>query len=172
VVRCDRSASAASSRELPLPKRSKRYGVGKEIGGAVYVHRKYEYVFGSAVEEARKHLPPDFAYTVVKLTLANKSVSFVEVADFDTDPEPTIGTIIAVKTDGSCRRMAAPSDPFIYHHKWLFVDDDYDGFDIEESKRRSAAWLALPNVDKLRIGRRSYWREHVEPRLSELSVRR
>jgi hypothetical protein len=89
------------------------------------------------------------------------------VADFDTAPEPTIGTIIAVKTDGSCRRTAAPSDPFIYHHKWLFVDDDYDGFDVEESKRRSVAWLALPDVDKSRIGRRSYWRQHVEPRLSD-----
>jgi hypothetical protein len=121
VVRCDRSAAADSSRELPLPKRSKTYGVGKEIGGAVYVHRSYELVFGSPVEEARKHLPPDFSYTVVKLRLANRSVSFVEVADFDTGPKPTVCTIIAVKTDGSCRRMAAPSDPFIYHHKWLFV---------------------------------------------------
>jgi predicted RNase H-like HicB family nuclease len=115
---------------IRFPRRSSRYGVGKEIGGAVYVHRRYEHVLGAAIEEARKHLPPDFSYTVVKLTLANRSVSFVEVADFDTAPEPAIGTIIAVKTDGSCRRMAAPSDPFIYHHKWLFVDDDYDGFDI------------------------------------------
>ena len=165
MVRCDRSAAADCSRELPLPKRSKRYGVGKEIGGAVYVHRKYECVFGSVVEEARKHLPPDFSYTVVKLTLANKSVSFVEVADFDTAPEPTIGTIISVKTDGSCRRIAAPSDPFIYHHKWMFVKDDYDGFDVDESKTRSRAWIALTDIDRTRIGKKGYWQNTVVQRL-------
>ncbi len=157
---------------IHLPRRSSRYGVGKEIGGAVYVHRKYECVFGAVVEEARKYLPPDFSYTVVRLTLANSSVSFVEVPDFDTAPEPALGTIIVVKTDGWCRRMEAPRDPLIYHHKWLFVKDHYDGFDVEESKRRSAAWLALPEIDKLRIGRRSYWRQYVEPRLSERSVGR
>ncbi len=165
MARFDSSATADSPRQLPLPKRSKSFGVGKEIGSAVYVHRRYEHVFGSAVEAARRHLPPDFSYTVVKLNVANKSFSFVEVADFDTAPEPTIGAVIAVKTDGSCRRMAAPNDPFIYHHKWLFVADDYDGFDVEESKARSRAWTALADIDRARIGRTSYWQEAVVPRL-------
>jgi hypothetical protein len=75
MVRFDLPAEADSSWELSLPKRSRRYGVGKEIGGAVYVHRKYECVFGAVVEEARKYLPLDFSYTVVKLTLANRSYS-------------------------------------------------------------------------------------------------
>ena len=48
----NRSAPADSSRQLPLPKRSKRYGVGKEIGGAVYVHRRYEHVLGP---RSKKH---------------------------------------------------------------------------------------------------------------------
>jgi hypothetical protein len=165
MARLDSSAPADSSRDLPLPKRSKRYGVGKEIGGAVYVHRRYEHVFGPAVEEARRHLPPDFSYAVVKMNLATKAFSFVEVADFDTAPEPTIGTVLAVRTDGSCRRMQPPIDPFIYHHKWLFVADDYDGFDVEESKSRSRAWLALTDVDRTRIGKRSYWQSNVVPRL-------
>lgn len=46
------------------------------------------------------------------------------------------------------------------------MEDDYSGFDVEESKRRSAAWLALPNVDKSRIGRSSYWQTHVVPRVA------
>lgn len=165
MARFDSSAAADSPRQLPLPQRSKRFGVGKEIGGAVYVHRRYEHVFGSAVEAARRYLPPDFSYTVVKLNVANKSFSFVEVADFDTAPEPTIGAVIAVKADGSCRRMAAPNDAFIYHHKWLFVADDYDGFDVEESKARSRAWMALADIDRSRIGRTSYWQQAVVPRL-------
>ena len=53
----------------------------------------------------------------------------------------------------------------IYHHKWLFVDDDYKGFNVEESKRRLAAWLVLPDVNKSRIGRRNSWQTHVVSRL-------
>ena len=124
-------------------------------------------MFGSACQDARKWLPSDFRYTVVKLNVATRAFSFIQVEDFDNAPEPTIGTVIAVKPDGSCRRIEPSSDPYIYHHKWLFVADDYDGFDVEESKIRSGAWLALPQVDKSRIGRASYWHTLVVPRLDE-----
>jgi hypothetical protein len=144
--------------------------VGKQIGGAVYVHRRYESVFGSAVEEAKKYLPPDFDYAVVKHNLANGAVSFVQVADFDAAAEPTVGTVIVVKSDGSCRTINPPADPYIYHHKWLFVRDDYDGFDVDESRSRSAAWLRLPDVDKRRIGKRSYWMKHVASRIRSTSA--
>ncbi len=165
MARFDNSGSCKPARRFSLPKRSKRYGVGKEIGGAVYVHRSYEQVLGSAVEAARRHLPPEFCYTVVKLNLTTKSVSFVEVADFDSAPEPTIDTIITVRADGSTKRTLPPSDPFIYHHKWLFVKDDYDGFDVEESKARSQAHMVLDDIDRTRIGRRNYWNTEVVPRL-------
>lgn len=162
---CDRTGPGNAARKVVLPKRSTRYGVGKEIGGAVYVHRRYEQVFGSAIEEARRHLPAGFSYAVVKLRIANRSFSFVEVADFDTAPEPTLGTVIAVQSDGSWRRIPPAKDAFIYHHKWLFVADDYDGFDVEESKARSRAWMALPGIDRARIGKTSYWQSNVVPRL-------
>jgi len=32
---------------VALPKRSSRYGIGKEIGGAVYLHRDYEHLAGA-----------------------------------------------------------------------------------------------------------------------------
>ena len=167
MARRDNALRGESSRPARLPKRSRRYGIGKEIGGAVYVHRRYEDVFGAPCQEARQCLPADFRYTVVKLTLATRAFSFIQVDDFDSVPEPTIGTVIAVKPDGSCRRIEPPSDPYIYHHKWLFVADDYDGFDVEESKARSGAWLALPEVDRSRIGRACYWQTYVVPRLDE-----
>ena len=99
-------------------------------------------------------MPPDFSYTVVKLKLANRLFSFVTVADFDTAPEPTIGIVIVVSADGCCRRMQAPKNPFIYHHKWLFVADNYDGFDVEESKARSRAWMGLPTLTEQELVRR------------------
>jgi hypothetical protein len=45
------------------------------------------------------------------------------------------------------------------------VADDYEGFDVEESKQRSRRQLSLEGVDRRRIGRRSYWVEKVLPRL-------
>jgi len=150
-----------------LPRRSRKYGVGKEIGGAVYVHRKYESVFGPSLDDARRHLPQDFEYAVVKRNLANRAFSFIQVTDFDTAPEPTVGVVITVKDDGTTRFTRPTADPFIYHHKWLFVADDYDEFDVEESKRRSLAWMSLPDVDKARIGRKSYWETDVVPRIRE-----
>jgi hypothetical protein len=112
-----------------------------------------------------KTLATGFFYTVVKLNLTSNSVSFVEVADFDSAPEPTIDTIITVRPDGSTKRILPPSDPFIYHHKWLFVKDDYDGFDVEQSRARSRAHMALPDIDRRRIGRKNYWNTEVVPRL-------
>lgn len=47
----------------------------------------------------------------------------------------------------------------------MFVDDDYTGFDIEESKRWSEQWQqALPKdrIVKSRIGYKKYWNEYLE----------
>lgn len=148
-----------------LPQRSRRYGVGKEIAGKAYLHRRYEDVLGKPIEDAKRHLPEDFAYDVVKLDKRTGTVSFIQSPDFDTADEPTVGTLITVKPDGSVTRRGQLADPQIYHHKWLFVADDYDGFDIEASKERSRQWTALDGIDRSCIGRRSYWEQHVVPRL-------
>lgn len=157
------------SRTAQLPTRSRRYGVGKEIGGAIYVHRNYEDVFGPPVGVAKQHLPRDFEYTIVKLTVASKMLSFIEVPNFDTAAEPSLGVVITVKQDGTVRATRPPADPYIYHHKWLFVSDDYGGFNVAESKRRSLTWMRLPVTDKSRIGRKHYWETHVAPLLDASS---
>ena len=112
-----------------LPKRSPRFGVGKEIGGAVYMHRDYEERLGTVLAAAKGKLDGGFVYQVVKYNYRSGAISFVACLDFDTAPEPTVG-------HRPWRRMAAcggggSRDPEIYHHKWLFVADDYPGFDIE-----------------------------------------
>ena len=150
-----------------IPGGSRKYGVGKEIGGAIYVHRQYEDVFGDVVANARKLLPEGFAYQVVKYDSRSGNVSFVESPDFDTADEPIIGEIVTVKPDGIVRRRKQAADPEIYHHKWLFVRDDYCGFNVRASRRRSEQWTALKNVDRSRIGRKSFWEQHVLPRLAE-----
>jgi hypothetical protein len=149
-------------------RRSARYRVGKEIGGAVYVHCQYQHLLGPAVEAAAARLPPGFDYTVVKLQQRTGVVSFIHSPDFDTAPEPTVGDLCTVRADGTVQLCRQPSDPFIYHHKWLFVADDYADFDVAASKARSTAWLSLPGLDRSRIGRRSYWTAAVLPRIAEV----
>lgn len=150
---------------MRMPRRSRRFGVGKEIGGAVYVHRRYEGVFGAVVERAKRRLPGEFDYTVVKWQAASGAVSFIASPDFDTAAEPVVADVVTVGREGAARLRRKAADPYIYHHKWLMVADDYDGFDVEHSKQRSRRQLALADVDRRRIGRRSYWLAHVAPRL-------
>ena len=152
--------------KISLPRRSKKCGVGKEIGGNVYVHQEYENLLDDIVGIAKDYLPDGFVYSVVKLNLQNNSVTFIHSPDFDSADEPQIGAHFLVRQDGSTRESKPLADPYIYHHKWLFVADDYKGFDVAKSKARSVAWLSLANVDKSRIGRLGYWQEHVLPRLN------
>ena len=95
-------------------KRSKRFGVGKEIGGAVYVHRLYERL---RVIEASQSLPKDFDYVVVKFNIKDQRTSFIE--DFDYE----LGDSIIVYPDNTQAHQKTRRS-LIYHHKWLFVKDD------------------------------------------------
>ena len=71
------ATEAESTRAAELPVRSRRFGIGKEIGYAVYVHRQYEELLGGTVEWAKRHLPEHFEYTVVKLNQRTDAVSFI-----------------------------------------------------------------------------------------------
>jgi hypothetical protein len=148
-----------------LPKRSAKFGLGKDIGGAVYLHFSYEEKLGSVLAAAKAKLPDGFQYHVVKYNYRTEAVSFIQCPNFDTAPEPTVGDIVTVDAKGHVRWRRQPRDPEVYHHKWLFVAEDYPGFDVELSRQRSIAWMRLDGVDRPRIGRKSYWEQQVVPRL-------
>jgi hypothetical protein len=162
-----RKSAATPKQKIVLPKRCPKYGVGKRIGGAVYVHRAYEHSLDATLSAAKSRLPPGFRYTVVKHNETNDNYSFIHCPDFDTAPEPATADYAVVKSDGSVKIHAGLADPYIYHHKWLFVAVDYKGFDVEASVQRSIAWMSIADIDKSLIGRASYWNEHVVPRLHQ-----
>ncbi|QEG21005.1 hypothetical protein MFFC18_08570 [Mariniblastus fucicola] len=149
-----------------LPTRSSRYRIGKEIGGAIYLHRDYEDELGEAIVQAKLHLNDEVDYTIVKLNLKTKAISFICCDDFDIEDEPEVGDSIIVHPDGQTRRRSKAKDPEIYHHKWMFVADDYKGFDVERSRMRSLRWINLKGLNKRKIGKKSYWVENVLPRLN------
>ncbi|MFO0975387.1 MAG: hypothetical protein U0996_03265 [Planctomycetaceae bacterium] len=132
----------------------------------MYVHKSYQHVLPDRLEESKKALPADFGYTVVKYHLSTDVVSFIQSDDFDSAAEPTVGDLYTVRSDGSITLRQKLADPWIYHHKWLFVRDDYAGFDVEQAKMHSLEWLRLPNIDFTRIGKKSFWDNNVLPRLA------
>ncbi len=73
-------------------------------------------------------------------------VRFDEAFDFDTVREPHVGNYVTIFPDGVVKEGNSLN---IWHHKWLWVRDDYGGFDVDESKRWSEKWLSkVPEIAK------------------------
>ena len=144
-------------------KRSK-YGVGKDIGGEIYLHRNYESVIPDqdALAKAKATLKkdrPNFKYNALKFS-KDGAFTFFNSPDFDSSDEPIAGKYVRVPLDGKLKDGETKS---IWHHKWLWVKDDYKGFDVEKSYNRSLAWLKIPDIDYARIGSKDFWEKNVVP---------
>lgn len=151
----------AQASHVVLPKRSVKYGIGKQMVGCVYIHKSSAHILPGI----EKYIPKNHDYSVVKFNWFNNTFSFIQCHDFDTACEPTVGNSLIVHADdGKTKLIKASRDPWIYHHKWLMVDDNYSGFDVSKSKSRSIAWVKL-NPDRSKIGKKSSWLKNVLPSL-------
>ena len=122
-----------------------KYGVGKFMVYCLYFHKQYaDKVIPqdilSRAEAVLAEKYPDFQYNCIKYDLNTYTVSFQEAPDFDTAREPMVGNYVSVFPDGKTRK--GHSD-YIWHHKWLWVQDDYRGFDVEASFQWSQKWLSI-----------------------------
>lgn len=120
--------------------------VGKQVGGAVYVHKLYaDQVVPKAILQkalgAMTRSNPEFDFQTIMFDPKRKIIRFDEAPDFDTASEPHVGDFITVSLNGSFPPRKGHSDS-IWHHKWLWVKDDYTGFDVNKSKEWSRLWLA------------------------------
>jgi len=154
-------------RKLGLKRTNKFSGVGKEIGGNIYCHKMYESQFPQEeLRFAKSQFPENFTYNIIKYAPRTNVFSFISSLDFNTIPEPSVNGGITVKANGEVKPFG--DHGWIYHHKWQFVSDDYTGFDVEESKKRSIQWTLIANekgIDKSKIGQRKFWNEEMEPYL-------
>jgi hypothetical protein len=149
----------------------KRYqnNVGKYIGGALYFHKQY-------LDEMVPTVPQPFRKLLVTLAkdgfniikyVPNKTISLISSPDFDTAQEPRIRDYYTynIEHDKWTYRTytgisAVTGSVPIYHHKWLFVKDNYKGFNVEEAKRRSEyinREMDRRNINRRRIGYLKYW---------------
>lgn len=140
----------------------------KKVNDSIYVHKSCADQHLSQVKgyNKAKRLVKDFEYTVVKYNQTTGDFSFTFSPDFDTADEPLVSDSMLVKADGTVRLIEQQADPYIYHRKELFVEQDYRGFDLSVAQARSKLIDTIPNLDKTRIGRLSFWQANVLPLLA------
>ena len=138
------------------------FPVGKVIGGnQVYFHKNY---IGSQPKEvqdlynrALEKLPPDHNFNTLMYMKGKgdtpDTIRFDESADFDIAREPTPGKMIAVDAGGN---VAERNSNQIFHHKWMWVGDDYKGFNVNKEYNWSKQWTS--KVDNFSgIGKKENW---------------
>lgn len=151
--------------------------VGKRIGDNLYIHKSaIERLPASSqflIKQTKSQLPDDFNYEILKINTKEETVSFIDSPDWNESPEPFVGDSIKVSLEhGTTFTKGRSNNKQIYHHKWMFVEDSYTGFDVEEAKARSEEWEnADISFDRKKIGNSDYWYETVVPEFEVNEIR-
>ena len=112
--------------------------VGKYIGNKLYVHKNYaDKVIPAWLFNKTKKVIGNFPYNCVMWNAETNDIRFDSASDFDTAREPHVGNYVSVDCFGNKKYGFSNS---IWHHKWMWVKDDYDGFDLKQSKAWSDYW--------------------------------
>lgn len=142
--------------------------VGKKIGTKIWFHIDYIFDFIPSLQ-VHLHLKSCANYNmdsiVVRYDTKTEDVCFIESADFNESDEPIVGRSLLLRGNKPPKLTTPSEDPLIYHHKWMFVKDDYQGFDVEQSKQRSIWWKSQMGKDRYlsnRIGRLSFWQSWIK----------
>lgn len=152
----------AALRKLGL---SRNKPVGKRMGSTVWVHKaSAQTLLSSGIFNRVLGIADDYGLSteIIRYESKTGNVALIECPGFDLEDEPVVGRSLLVTCDQNekIKLTGQPRNPLIYHHKWMFVTDDYAGFDVEESKRRSLWWKTKMGKDRSlssRIGRLSFW---------------
>lgn len=100
----------------------------------------------------------DIDFDIVKVDVNRRTVSLIQCPTFDILEEPIVGSSYCYNIDTATWKIISGGNK-VYHHKWQFVSEDYKGFDISSSKKRSEVLKSIPefNENKSRIGNLVYW---------------
>lgn len=141
--------------------RDRKNNVGKTIGGKIYVHKQYASEVVPSLDIALIAIPNDFPFEVVVYDPKREVIAFVKSPDWNISHEPIVGDRLSVSINNGvastpkfskCRNQ-------IYHHKWLFVRDEHEGFCVSDSKQRSIEWKTAAGNEKIasQIGYADFW---------------
>lgn len=142
------------------------YEVGKVMAGTIYFHKDYanQVLPEGLLEKAEQYLPEGFEYNTLAWDPKQPNVlRFDECKGFDTDPNPVVGRQFKVNVDTGQPLYKTPDgtrfESQIFHDKWQWVGNDYEGFDVQESYN----WSKLYNsrIDSTPSGRVEKWQEQL-----------
>lgn len=142
-----------------------KFGVGKQMGSKIYFHKSVwnkivpEDVWNRALEvlEINK-LKLIWFQTVCYDFKQPNIVRFDTCPGFNSHEEPMVGRMFFVDIN-----IGIVTDKYnnqIYHHKWLWVTEDYEGFDVQESYEWSKLWLS--KLPEMASGRPYLWEEQLK----------
>ena len=133
-----------------------KFGVGKQVGSKIYFHKsvwdkivpkevwdKAQQVMESIDTEQKlwKMGWIEWEYETACYDLKNPEVLRLDgCPGFNLQREPVVGWMMFVDTKNDCVRFKYNQQ--IYHHKWLWVDPSYQGFDVRVSYEWSKRWLS------------------------------
>ena len=136
---------------------------GKKVGYCVYVHKQYEdqVIPKKVLNKAKKMLKykaHGYSYDCIKWDKKTGNITFQWSSTFNVWHEPMIDKCYLVRADGTTQILPDKKDPQIWHHKWMWVADDYEGFNVEDSKAWSKLWEPhVTKEEKRKIGYKSFW---------------
>ena len=126
-----------------IQRRHKDYNVGKPMDG-VYFHKNYaeDIVPKNILDKAREIAEREgFDYNCMYYNPKKPDVvRFDEAPDFDTAREPITGYYLTVDTSTGEAKRSKNRSAQIWHNKWMWVKDDYKGFDVDEAYEWSKTW--------------------------------
>ena len=148
---------------------------GKHIGNNLYFHvSQLPYLPKDLRDEISElslilnHYSYD--YNIIKIDKYYGDISLIMSNDFNDNYEPHIDISYRMMNKLPPKvidyRLRDIDKIPVYHHKWMFVADDYKGFDVQASKERSTWWETHPVVIKhmqedkyfkSRIGLNGFW---------------
>jgi len=155
------------AKDLGAGERYSAFGVGKKMGDEVYLHRDYEGVIPAGDLADAKSRIKGFKYNLIRYNTKTGSIGFFNSPDFNSSDEPVNGDLMVIEPDGRIRSVPLNKNAdkqAIYHHKWQWVKDDYTGFNVKDSIKRSIAWQRVVNkegIDRKRIGFQGVWQNEV-----------
>jgi hypothetical protein len=151
----------------------------KIVGTAKYAHKSnlLELVDKCFTDSTDKLLFIQFlqeAMTRIKFDIVKYDkgkVTLISSPDWDIANEPIVGHCYrweergwrAISQGQWVNPNITPNYKQIYHNKWMFVANDYKGFNIEQAKKRSELWNSLPDIKevKSKIGYKKFWQEYL-----------
>ena len=145
-----------------------KYSVGKAIGSKLYVHKDYadmaipKHIYEKAKELLYKYEPGLSFNCLCYDTKTPNIIRFDEAPNFDSAREPRPGIMWTVDVsrihEGERCYRVSYSDA-IWHHKWMWVKEDYKGFDVQENYEWSKLWLS--KLDEVASGSQNKWSEQL-----------